>query len=113
MALARLTRREEFEQVLLNGRRKSSRNFSVRGRENGRDTARLGLIASRKAAPRAVDRNRCKRLARDTFRILHPELPCIDFVVQLRSNLRGVQNEVLREELRKLFSAVSSGPERS
>lgn len=65
--------------------------------------ARLGLIASRKAAKRAVDRNRAKRLAREVFRLSRPSLPACDVVLQLRENLRGSANHEVRAELTRLL----------
>lgn len=65
--------------------------------------ARLGLIASRKAARRAVDRNRAKRLAREVFRLSRPSLPACDVVLQLRENLRGSANHEVRAELTRLL----------
>lgn len=112
MPLARLTRREDFEAVLAQGRRKGSRNFSVRARDNGGNEARLGLVASRKAAPRAVDRNRCKRIARETFRSLSAGLPAVDIVIQMRTDLKGVTSAAIREELSMLLLAVATGTSR-
>jgi ribonuclease P protein component len=63
----------------------------------------LGLIASRKAARRAVDRNRAKRLARAVFREARAALPPVDFVLQLRNNLRQTGNPEIREELARLL----------
>jgi len=65
--------------------------------------ARLGLIASRKAAKRAVDRNRAKRLAREVFRLSRTSLPACDMVLQLRENLRGSANHEVRAELTRLL----------
>ena len=44
--------------------------------------ARLGLIVSKRMLPRAVDRNRAKRVIRESFR--HAvELPAMDIVVRV------------------------------
>jgi ribonuclease P protein component len=66
----------------------------------------LGLIASRKSAKRAVDRNRAKRLAREAFRASRPDLPAWDVVVQLRNDLRNSHNADIRAELHRLFGDV-------
>ena len=65
-------------------------------------TARLGLVIGKRAVRRAVDRNRVKRVLRETFRIRRLELPCVDIVVQLTgpvggSDLRAVFGELLDE----------------
>lgn len=56
----------------------------VYARPNGLSQARLGIIASKRVSPRAVDRNRAKRLVREVFRVMRPRLTGIDVVVQVR-----------------------------
>lgn len=87
--------------------RLAGRNFALRALENEWPGARLGLVASRKAAPRAVDRNRGKRLAREVFRAVRAQLPALDIVFLLRNDLRKVSNRILREELVSLLHDVS------
>jgi ribonuclease P protein component len=53
-------------------------------RPNGLSQARIGIIASKRVAPRAVDRNRMKRMVRETFRSMRRLLAGIDVVVQPR-----------------------------
>ncbi len=50
---------------------------------------RLGVIAGRQAWPRAVDRNRFRRLAREAFRLLQHRLQARDYIVRVRSPQRG------------------------
>lgn len=47
--------------------------------------ARLGLAISAKAVPRAVDRNRIKRLAREGFRNMRHRLGPFDIVILARN----------------------------
>lgn len=56
----------------------------VYARPNGLVHARIGIIASKRVAPRAVDRNRAKRLVREVFRAMRYRLTGTDVVVQLR-----------------------------
>lgn len=63
---------------------------------------RLGVIAGRHAWPRAVDRNRFRRLARETFRLLQHRLQARDYVVRVRSPQRG---EPSGAEIWKLLAA--------
>ncbi len=53
---------------------------------------RLGVIAGRHAWPRAVDRNRFRRLVRETFRLLQHRLQQRDYIVRARSPQRGAPN---------------------
>lgn len=67
MRLARLTQRKEFLAAAEHGRRFRSPSFTVQVRdaaaEEGRDSLRLGLTASRKTG-NAVKRNRIRRRLR-------------------------------------------------
>jgi len=63
---------------------------------------RLGVIAGRHAWPRAVDRNRFRRLARETFRLLQHRLQPRDYMVRARNPQRG---EPSGAEIEKLFLA--------
>lgn len=67
--------------------------------------ARLGLAISRKAAARAVDRNRLRRLARESFRRL--ELAPLDFVVMARKEATAADNERIRTSLDRHFMRLS------
>ncbi len=103
----KLTRPEEFRAALVAECRVSSRNFLVRALANSRSAARLGLIVSRKAAPRSVDRNRGKRLTREAFRAARANLPAVDIVFQQKNNLRNMSNPLIRRELDRLLCEVA------
>jgi len=105
-----LRQSHEYEAVFAQGRVVSSRLFVVRTKNNNLSHARLGLIASRKALPRAVDRNRGKRLVREVFRQAQQDLAAIDVVVQLRAELGRQNNAAARRDLLGLFAGLSKGP---
>lgn len=102
----RLTKAAQFEAVLAGGRRSGSKCFLVRALPNAGSGPRLGLIVGKKAAPRAVDRNRVKRLVRITYRQLAPELGALDIVVQLRDSPRSRDNAALFKELQELLRGL-------
>ena len=104
----RLARPEEYQAVLAAACRLSGKNFLVRVVPNAWPSARLGLIASRKAAPRAVDRNRGKRLVREAFRAAQAQLPAVDIVFQQKNNLRRSGNLLIRKELYRLLLEVAA-----
>lgn len=102
----RLTKPAQFEAVLAGGRRAGGKYFLARALPNAGDGPRLGLIVGKKAAPRAVDRNRVKRLIRIVHRELAAELDALDVVVQLRGSPRSSDNAALFKELQELLRGL-------
>lgn len=102
-AARKLTRAEEFRRVLAGPLRLSKRSFVLRAESSTSVDARLGLIASRKAARRAVDRNRAKRLAREAFRAARETMPAVDVILQLKNDMRDRSNASVRDELDTLL----------
>ena len=68
---------------------------------NRMHTARLGLVVGKRALPRAHERNRAKRVLRETFRRCRRNLPAMDIVVQVTGDDR---NEGYRASLEALLS---------
>ena len=73
--------------------------MTVLARNNSGGVARLGLAISRKNARRAVDRNRIKRVVRESFRQHLELLRGLDIVILGRSGIAGKSNEELRAAL--------------
>ena len=105
--LERLTQRAQFQAVLAYDNAAAGRRFMVRAMPNGLMHARLGIIAGRKAIPRAVDRNRSKRLVREVFRATRQMLLALDVVVLCRSALARGEKAAGRAEVARLFAVVS------
>ncbi len=103
----RLLKSREFQHVFRRSRRVSDDLFLVCARYGDQDAPRLGLAVSRKFARRAVDRNRIKRQARETFRHLAPRLARADFVVVNRAGATTASPAALRESLHKHFLSLS------
>lgn len=101
----RLTRSAEFSRVFAEPRRSSDRFFSILARDNGGTEARLGLAISRRAAKLAVDRNRLKRLVRETFRG-RSDLSSLDFVVMASPRATLARSSELRASLEKHFTRL-------
>lgn len=108
-----LRERGAFEAVLRSGCRIATRNFVLRARLNEEAHARLGIIAGKKAAARAVDRNRGKRFIREAFRFFGGGIGPYDITVQLRGDLRSEPASALRAELRELLEALGRRPIKS
>jgi ribonuclease P protein component len=89
---ARLRRSREFRDVFAQSSRSVDPCFTVLARRNGGRQARLGLAVSRKHARRAIDRNRIKRIVRESFRQRRHLLHGIDIVVLCRCSVLSRPN---------------------
>jgi len=76
----------DFRCVFDTAARSSDALFTVLARSNGHDYPRLGLAIGRKRIRRAVDRNKIKRLIRESFRQHRVQLRGLDVVVMARCN---------------------------
>jgi len=96
---ARLLRPAEFKSVFADPVRISRNGVVVLARLNGLGVARLGLAVAKRHVRRAHERNRIKRLARETFR-RHAFRACgMDCVVLTRAGVDQVSNDELRAAL--------------
>jgi ribonuclease P protein component len=100
---ARLRRAADFAALRHASGRFGGRCFSVRYRPNGQPQARLGLAISKRVSKRAVERNRIKRLVRESFRRIRHQLPEIDLVLMAREQASGLPGAELLIELDALW----------
>lgn len=86
------------------------RYFRLYVSRNGLPQARIGIIASRRVAPRAVDRNRMKRLVREVFRTMAERPAGLDIVVELRRCAPVASGSAARAELSRLLEELAAAP---
>jgi ribonuclease P protein component len=97
----RLNRSGDFQPVFEQANRSADRYLTVLARANGAQKPRLGLAISRKQVADATDRNRIKRLVRESFRLNQHDLGGLDFIVMARQSAVQASREVLRYSLQK------------
>lgn len=86
-------------------------HFVLYARPNSLHQARLGVVAAKRLAPRAVTRNAIKRAAREWFR--QTPLPACDYIVRLAQALNSKAEAAisarlkaqLHAELKQLFES--------
>ena len=107
----RLAKRAEFLRVYEQGARFEGRFMTVFAMPNKRGVQRVGVTATKKAIGKAHDRNRAKRLLRESFRLSRLELDQIDvkydWVLNARRSLLKVKLDKPLEEFRQIITRVS------
>ena len=96
---SRLTKAVEFRRVFSRPHVSQDRLFRVLCRPNSLDRSRLGLAVSKKACARAADRNRLKRIIRESFRKHQHSLTELDVVVLPKHQAATMCNRTLTTAL--------------
>lgn len=102
----RLLKPGDFKQVFDYSTRSSDKELTVFGRPNTLENARLGLAISKKQLKRAVDRNRIKRLVRESFRQHQLTLVGLDLVVLARRSIHELNNQQILHALERHWQRV-------
>ena len=103
---ARLLKPGDFARLRQASRRIGSRYFSAEYRITDDTAARMGLAVSRRVSKLAVQRNRLKRLARESFRHNRAALGPVDVLVIARSAAVAVPGSELLADLDLLWSKL-------
>jgi ribonuclease P protein component len=103
----RLLKKSDYDHVFNQATKMVTSDFIVLYRSNEVGHARLGLALSKKMIAKAHDRNRLKRILRETFRTNH-HLPAVDIIVLARQGVGNVQNSIIVAKLSKTWEKLSA-----
>ena len=87
--------------------RAPGRNVLLLAHENQLEHPRLGLVIGKKSVKLAVERNRLKRVIRESFRHSQDALAGWDIVVVARKGLADLDNPELFQQFGKLFKRIA------
>ena len=100
----RLLKKSDYDDVFNQATKVVTPDFIVLYRNNAVGHARLGLALSKKTIAKAHDRNRVKRLLRETFRVR--QLPAVDVVVLARRGVANVENLMIINKLGSVWDKL-------
>lgn len=106
----RLRKRAEFLRVYAEGKRFDGRLMTAFVLPLSEGDNKLGVTATKKGVGKAHDRNRAKRLLRETFRLSKAELGELqnsyEWVLNARRNLPKVKLEAAVQDFRRIISVL-------
>jgi ribonuclease P protein component len=96
----------EFERARRGRDRLTDDFFVVQCVKNEKREARLGMAVGARAAGNAVNRNRLRRLIRESFRMHRQEMPAVDVLVTARAAAAKAANRAVFESLARHWAAI-------
>lgn len=96
----RLLKPADFKRVFENAKRTSTPVLTILYRKNSLEHPRLGMAIAKKQLPKAVQRNKIKRLIRDSFRHHAAIMDNYDVVVMVRKDIWQLTNASIYAMLR-------------
>ncbi|HNR90836.1 MAG TPA: ribonuclease P protein component [Dokdonella sp.] len=105
---ARLLKPADFAALRGRSRRLGTSHFSAEVMSTEGASARLGQAVSRRVSKCAVDRNRIKRVVRESFRHVRANLPVLDILVIARSSAAEQDNAALRADIARLWIKLAA-----
>lgn len=102
----RLLKKKEYNDVFAEAKKIVSPDFIILYKPNTLGYARLGLALSKKHIAKAHDRNRIKRILRESFRLVN--LPAVDIVVLAKPGVGKKTNSTIFTKLGQAWNKLTA-----
>jgi ribonuclease P protein component len=102
----RLINSDHYSRVFSRPDRFIGVGYTLLTRTNEQGFARLGLALSKRKIPRSVDRNRIKRIVRESFRYRFSDLPSVDIIFLCSKDSTVLSNQFLFTSLEMSWKKI-------
>jgi ribonuclease P protein component len=102
----RLSTKADYDAVFDKPRKLHHKYLTVLFKANHKQHARLGLIVGKRASKFAYDRNKIKRVIRESFRLHQDKLKGFDVVVIAKTSCSKQDKAILREGINALWEKL-------
>ncbi|MGB0733995.1 MAG: ribonuclease P protein component [Pontibacterium sp.] len=98
----------EFQHVFDNATLKvPDQHILLLARPSNHDHPRIGFVIAKKNVRLAVQRNRVRRIIRESFRLNQHNIPPVDIVILARRGLADVESEDLHKLIKRCWSRLN------
>ncbi|VFP77581.1 ribonuclease P protein component [Buchnera aphidicola] len=104
---SRLLLNVQFQKIYNKNYKIHTKHFLMFMHTNYLQFPRLGISISKKNVARSHDRNRVKRLIKESFRLVQHNLLFMDFIIIVKKNIHLLNNSKIFFFLKKLWSYKS------
>jgi ribonuclease P protein component len=105
----RLTGEGAFEEVFRAGRRSEGEFLQLVSTPAARACGRVGFVIGSKVLPRAVDRNRVRRMLRVVLREGRPAIGGLDVIVRVKRAIPRSEFTRIVAEARRMLAVLPTG----
>lgn len=95
--IQRLQQKADYEHVFSNAKKTTTNELLILHCDNTFGYARIGFVVSKKMVAKATQRNRIKRIIRESFRT--HKLPSVDMIILARKGVSLADNKVISSNL--------------
>jgi len=103
---SRLLTPGHFQAVFNKPTRFGSKHFTLLITPNATENNRIGFAIAKKRVKLAVQRNRIKRIVRESFRLNQHKIPKVDIVIMAKTGIESLENKDIQEQIEKIWQKI-------